>query len=285
MNGVAGREGLLLEGPAGWGEISPLAGYPCEAGRAREAAREAAQEGWPSPRRGVVPVSSMIPAVAPEQAGRLARAAGRAGYGCVKVKVGSGDDIGRVKAVREAVGPSCRVRLDANGRWDVETATTRIVTLRRFDLEMVEQPVASLEDLARLRRRVDVPLAADESVRSVDDARRLARLGAADVVVVKVQPLGGVRRALEVVEAAGVPGVVSSMLETSVGLAAGLALAACLPELRYACGLGTASLLAADVTSAPLVPRGGVLEVRQVTPDPVLVGRLGRLARPQVHWA
>lgn len=276
MNGVAGREGLLLEGPAGWGEISPLAGYPCEAGRAWEGAWEAAQEGWPTPQRDVVPVNAMIPAVAPEQAGRLALAARQAGYGCVKIKVGRGDDIGRVKAVRESMGPRCLLRLDANGNWDLETATTRIATLSRFDLELVEQPVASLGDLARLRRRVDVALAADESVRSVDDAHRLARLEAADAVVVKAQPLGGVRRALEVVEAAGVPGVVSSMLETSVGLATGLALAACLPELRYACGLGTAVLLAADVTSEPLVPRGGVLAVRRVTPDPVLLARLAR---------
>ncbi len=280
LNGVEGREGLLLEGPAGWGEISILAGYPCEPGAAREAALEAAQQGWPAPLRQHVPINSMIPAVPPERAGQLALAARQAGYGCVKVKVGSGDDIGRVKAVREAVGSSCRVRLDANGAWDLETARARVAILSHFDLEMVEQPVASLEDLARLRRRVDVPLAADESVRSVDDARRLARLEAADVVMVKVQPLGGVRKALDVVEAAGVAGVVSSMLETSVGLAAGLALAACLPELAYACGLGTASLLAADVTLEPLVPRGGALTVRQVTPDPVLVGRLAGLAAP-----
>ncbi len=219
----------------------------------------------------------MIPAVAPEQAAGLARAACRAGFGCVKVKVGSGDDVGRVKAVRESLGRRCRLRLDANGAWDLETAGTRIAALAPFDLELVEQPVATIDDLARLRCRVDVLLAADESVRSIEDARRLAKLRAADIVVVKAQPLGGVRRALEVVEAAGVPAVVSSMLETSVGLAAGLALAACLPELRYACGLGTAALLAADVTTEPLVPHDGALVVRQVTPDRGLVDRLA-------HW-
>jgi len=279
LNGVEGREGLLLEGPAGWGEISILAGYPCEPRAAREAALEAAQQGWPAPLRQRIPVNAMIPAVSPERAGQLGLAAHQAGYDCVKVKVGSGDDIGRVKAVRDAVGPRCLLRLDANGAWELEEATARVAALARFDLELVEQPVATLEDLARLRRRVDVPLAADESVRGLDDARRLARLEAADMVMVKVQPLGGVRKALEVVEAAGVAGVVSSMLETSVGLAAGLALAACLPELQYACGLATAGLLAADVTSDPLVPHGGVLQVRPVTPDPVLVGRLGRLGR------
>lgn len=277
IGGVEGRAGLLLEGSVGWGEVSLLAGYPCSPGAAREAALEAAQRGWPPRLRDVVPVNAMVPAVPPDQAGPLAAAAIQGGVGCVKVKVGRGEDLGRVMAVREAVGPGCQVRLDANGAWDTETARDRIRELSRFDLELVEQPVASLEEMARLRRQVEVPLAADESVRGVEDARRLARLEAADVVVVKVQPLGGVRRALEVVEAAGVPAVVSSMLETSVGLAAGLALAACLPELEYACGLGTAGLLAADVTTTPLVVQGGALVVRPVTPDPVLLSRLA-------HW-
>jgi O-succinylbenzoate synthase len=131
--------------------------------------------------------------------------------------------------------------------------------------------VAGLDDLARLRRRVPVPLAADESLRSLSDAHRLARLGAADAAVVKVQPLGGVRAALAVAEAVGVPVIVTSMLETSVGLAAGLALAACLPELPFACGLGTATLLAADVVAEPLLPEAGLLRVRRPEPDPGLL--------------
>ena len=137
-------------------------------------------------------------------------------------------------------------------------------------LELVEQPVASLEDLARVRRAVAVPIAADECVRTVDDARRLRRLDAADAVVVKQQPLGGVRAALAIVEESGVPGIVTSMMESSVGIAAGLALAAALPELPYACGLATAGMHETDVTSDPLVPIDGVLAVREVVPD--LVG-------------
>jgi O-succinylbenzoate synthase len=142
-----------------------------------------------------------------------------------------------------------------------------ITRLARHDLEYVEQPVATLDDLARVRRRVAVPVAADECIRTVDDARRLRTLDAADVVVVKQQPLGGVRAALEVVEAAGVPAVVSSMMETSVGLAAGVALAAALPELPYACGLATLGGIAGDVTHAPLLPVDGVVPVRRVAPD------------------
>jgi O-succinylbenzoate synthase len=146
--------------------------------------------------------------------------------------------------------------------------------LARFDLELAEQPVAGLDDLARLRRLVKVPLAADEAVRDVNDARRLKRLAAADALVVKVQPLGGVRKALSVVDAAGVPAIVSSMLETSVGLAAGVALAACLPDLPFPCGLATASLLAADVTYDPLLAQRGRVDVRPVAADPALLDRL-----------
>jgi O-succinylbenzoate synthase len=143
----------------------------------------------------------------------------------------------------------------------------------------VEQPCATLEDLARVRRRVDVPIAADECIRSLDDARELRARDAADVIVVKQQPLGGVRAALAVVDAADVPAVVSSMMETSVGIAAGLALAAALPELPYACGLATLGALAGDVTHAPLAPVDGVLAVRTVAPDADLLARYPVVSR------
>ncbi len=172
-----------------------------------------------------------------------------------------------------AVGAHVAVRVDANGAWDVDTAVTMITRLARYDLEYVEQPVASLDDLARVRRRVAVPIAADECIRTRDDAARLRVLDAADVIVLKQQPLGGVRAALEVAATAGVPAVVSSMMETSVGIAAGLALAAALPDLPYACGLATLSALAGDVTGDPLVPVDGVLRVRTVAPDPERLAR------------
>jgi O-succinylbenzoate synthase len=276
LGGRSTREATLVEGPAGWGEFSPLAGYPCDPGRCREAAREAAFDGWPPPRRATVPVNALVPAVAPPVAARLAAETAAAGLRTVKVKVGGGppaDDADRVAAVRDALGPAGRIRLDANGAWDVDAAVAAIDRLARFDVELVEQPVADLADLARVRRRVGVPVAADESLRTLDDARRLAALGAADAVVVKVQPLGGVRAALDVVEASGVPAIVSSLYETSVGLAAGLALAAALPELPFACGLGTGSLLAGDVVTDPLVPEAGMLPVRRPEPDPGLLAR------------
>ncbi len=203
-----------------------------------------------------------------------------AGYGAVKVKMRAPEDLDVVARVRNTVGPGVAIRVDANGAWDVDTALALLAPLARLGVELVEQPVASLEDLARVRRRSPIPIAADESVRGIDDARRLRALDAADAIVLKVQPLGGVRAALRVAEEAAVPAIPTSMMETSVGLAAGLALACALPDLAFACGLGTAGHLAADVTLDPLVPIGGRLVLRAVIPDPALLARYAVVDAP-----
>jgi O-succinylbenzoate synthase len=205
-----------------------------------------------------------VPAVGPEQAHAIV-----SGSGCrtAKVKVGEPgqtlvDDLARVEAVRDALGPDGRVRVDVNGLWDVDTAVASIGTLdRAVGLEYVEQPVATVEDLALVRRRVDVPIAADESIRRAADPYRVRDLAAADIAVLKVQPLGGVRACLRIAEEIGLPVVVSSALETSVGIAAGVALAAALPELPFACGLATVQLLTDDVVTEPLLPVDGELPV------------------------
>ncbi|MEV2275397.1 o-succinylbenzoate synthase [Nocardiopsis sp. NPDC049922] len=270
FRGITVREGMLVRGPAGWGEFSPFAEYgPRECSRWWAACHEAAHLGWPAPVRDRVPVNVTVPAVDPDRAAAIVRAGGCA---TAKVKVAErgqdpGEDIARVEAVRDAVGPSGRVRVDANGAWDVDTAVRMVRELDRFGLEYVEQPCASLDDLGRVRRRVDVPVAADESVRRAEDPLRVRAAGAADIVVLKVQPLGGVRAALRVAEACGLPVVVSSAVETSVGLAAGVALAAALPELPHACGLATMQMLTGDVTADPLLPEGGYLPVRAVSVD------------------
>jgi O-succinylbenzoate synthase len=274
FRGQIRRSGVLLRGAAGWGEFSPFPDYDAATcSRWLAAAREAAEREFPPPLRDWIPVNTTVPAVDPERAHALVSASGCA---TAKVKVAEtgqtlADDIARVEAVRDAIGPTGRVRIDANGAWTVDEAEKALHALEAFDLEYAEQPVATLEDMAALRRRVDVRLAADESVRRAEDPLRVAGLEAADIVVLKVQPIGGVRKCLEVAEACGLPVVVSSAVETSVGLAAGVALAAALPELPFACGLGTMLLLDSDVVRNSLVPVNGGLPVRRVEPDVALV--------------
>lgn len=271
FRGVTSRSGVLVQGAAGWGEWSPFADYgPSLAARWWRAAHEAATRTWPRPRRDSVPVNAIVPAVDPQHAYDLTRASGCT---TAKVKVGDAGDVARVEAVRDALGPDGRLRLDVNAAWDLDTAVDRLRALTRFDLEYVEQPVADLTGFARLRTRVDVPLAADESVRLAPDPLHIRGIDAADVVILKVQPLGGVWRCLDVAEACGRPAVVSSAVETSVGLAAGLALAAALPDLPHACGLGTATLLSGDVVDEPLVPVDGRLPVRRPVPSTPAIER------------
>ena len=270
FRGIDVRDGLLVRGPAGWGEFSPFWEYgPQESRRWWAAAREAAVDGWPPPRRNTVPVNVTVPAVGPERAHAIVRASG---CRTAKVKVAEpgqtpADDLARVEAVRDALGPSGAIRVDANAAWDVDTAAARIAELDRVGLEYVEQPCAGLDELAALRRRIDVRIAADEAVRRSPDPLRVDLREACDVVVLKVQPLGGVRAALRVAEAHGLPCAVSSALESSVGIAAGVALAAALPELPFACGLATVALFTDDVTSRPLLPVDGALPVVRPEPD------------------
>ena len=294
FRGVIEREVALLRGPRGWGEFGPFLEYgPRESSRWLACAIEAAYAGWPAPVRSAVPVNATVPAVAADSvAGVLARFPGCT---TAKVKVaeagqGLADDLDRVAAVREILGPDGRIRVDANGGWDVASAQRALGALAAYRLEYAEQPCAEVADLVVLRtllarNGIDVPIAADESIRKAADPMRVAREGAADLIVVKVAPLGGVRRALEIVGDCGLPAVVSSALDTSVGMAAGVALAAALPELPWACGLGTLALLEGDVVADPAVQHGGVLSVSAEPPqvDEALVVRWS--AEPErVAW-
>lgn len=278
FRGVDYREASLIEGPAGWGEFAPFLEYDdAESSTWLAAALNFAYAAQPTPLRTRVRVNATIPAITADRvASTLARF-----DGCrtAKVKVAEqgqqlADDIERVRAVREQLGPEGRVRIDANGAWSLDEAERAIHALAEFDLEYVEQPCLQIEELAELRRRIrylGIPIAADESVRKASDPLAVARAGAADILVIKAAPLGGVRRALQLAEDAGLPVVVSSALETSVGLSMGATLAAALPRLDYDCGLGTASLLAADVCATPLRPIAGEVHVARVTPQPILM--------------
>jgi O-succinylbenzoate synthase len=270
FRGIDVRDGMLVRGPAGWGEFSPFWDYDvAESRRWWAAAEEAAVTGWPDPLRNAVPVNVTVPAVGPERAHAIVTASG---CRTAKVKVAEpgqtpADDLARVEAVRDALGPAGAIRVDANAAWDVDVAVVRIKELDTVGLEYVEQPCATLAELRALRRRIDVRIAADEVVRRAADPVRVDLRDACDVVVLKVQPLGGVRAALRVAEAHGLPCVVSSALESSVGIAAGVALAAALPALPFACGLATVALFTGDVTSSPLLPVDGFLPVRRPEPD------------------
>ena len=289
FRGITTREGMLVRGPAGWGEFSPFREYDARTAVPwLRAAREAAHDGWPAPLRDAVPVNVTVPAVGPEQAHDIVS---RGGCRTAKVKVAEpgqslADEQARLEAVRDALGPDGRIRVDANGAWDVAEAVARIAALDRAagGLEYVEQPVADVEDLARVRCRVDVPVAADESIRRAEDPYRVRDLEAADVAVLKVQPLGGVRACLRIAEDIGLPVVVSSALETSVGIAAGVALAAALPELPYACGLATVQLLTDDVAASPLLPVDGALPVGPVAVDEGALARLAAAPDRDAHW-
>lgn len=276
FRGITVREGVLLRGAAGWGEFSPFTEYSdAECVPWLASAREAAERGWLARLRDRIEVNATVPVVSPERAHELVVASG-ARTAKVKVadpRVSLVDDCARVAAVRDALGPSGSIRVDANGAWEIDVAVHAIGELDKAagGLQYVEQPCPSIEELAAVRRKVDIPIAADESIRRAEDPLRVAVAGAADIAVLKVAPLGGVRRALQVAEACGLPCVVSSAVETSVGLAAGLALAGALPELDLACGLGTISLLHHDVTrSGSLAPVDGYLAVPSTAPAPDL---------------
>ncbi len=269
-DGVGIREGMLIEGPQGWGEFSPPPdGDHREDGRWLTAAIEPGTVGWPDPVRGRIPIAVTVPPVDDVAARDLVTASG---CRTADVTVAVGDDslagdVARVRAVRDALGPDGRIRLSAKGGWDVGAAASAIGALTRAagELEFVAHPCRTAEEVAALRRRVDVRIGAD------------VRLVVADVAILRCGPIGGVRRALRLAERCGLPCVVSSDLETSIGLASGLALAGALPELPFACSLGTVSLLTGDLvgTHRSLVPVDGHLPVAPMpaSPDPQLVER------------
>jgi o-succinylbenzoate synthase len=291
FRGIDVREALLFEGPEGWSEFSPFVEYDDEEAAAwLAAAIDFAYAAAPPAHRSDVHVNATLPAVSVDAVeGVLARYDGAR---TVKVKVAErgqqlGDDVARVAEVRRIVGPEGRIRVDANAGWNVDEAEHAIHALAPYDLEYVEQPCATIDELAEIRTRVaymGVPIAADESVRRASDPLAVARASAADLLIVKAQPLGGIHAALRLSDEAGLPVVVSSALDTSVGISMGLHLAAALPELEFDCGLATAALLAADVTDEPLHPHGGLLTVRRVTPSSPLLETHAASAERTEWW-
>jgi O-succinylbenzoate synthase len=278
FRGLWRRELMLFQGPQGWTEFSPFVEYnDDEAAHWLKAAIEFGWSALPELHRDSIMVNATVPAVAADQVAEVLSHFD--GCRTAKVKVGEpgqqlSDDIARVREVRRILGPEGRIRVDANAAWNVDEAEHAFHALAEFDLEYVEQPCSTLEELAELRERthyMDILIAADESIRKAEDPLAVAQAVAADVLVLKAQPLGGISTIVELSEAVNLPIVLSSALESSVGIAMGLYAAAAVKELNFDCGLGTASLLAADVTDSPLVPvRGAIAVQRPVVSEKLL---------------
>ncbi|GAA1870214.1 o-succinylbenzoate synthase [Paeniglutamicibacter psychrophenolicus] len=292
FRGVRHREAMLLHGPAGWGEFSPFLEYgPAEASAWLRSAIEAAWDGYPEPVRQSIPVNATLPAVGPERVEAVLASYDAAHT--IKVKVAEtgqdlAQDVARVSEVRRLF-PAAAIRIDANAGWGHGEAMAALEALAGFGLQYAEQPVAGIDGLARVRKEVarrglGVLIAADESVRKESDPLAVARAGAADLIVIKAQPLGGVRRALQVVRDAGLPAVVSSALDTSIGLRQGAALAAALPELPYACGLATGSLFSSDITTDRFLAVNGELHLRDIAADPDLLAKHAVPAERLTWW-
>lgn len=282
---------MLFEGPNGWAEWSPFLEYPDEEAAVwLAAAIEFAFGELPDLRRETIPVNATLPAVAPDQVEKVLSRFGN--FGTVKIKVAEpgqdlNDDLQRVWAVRAAY-PDARIRLDANGGYSVENAMVVAAAMieNGVSLDYLEQPVSTIAEMAELKLRLNkagigslqtggVKIAADESVRKVSDPMAVVQADAADILVLKAAPLGGISRALAIAKEAALPVVISSALDSSIGLSMGAHLASALPThsatepggLAFDCGLGTAALLAGDVTREPLMPVDGFIEVRRVAVD------------------
>ena len=285
FRGITVREVALIDGPVGWGEFGAFLEYePPEAAHWLASAIEAAYQVAPQSRRDRVPINATVPAVAADQVPEVLDRFPGASTAKVKVAEPGGtlaDDVARVNAVRVLV-PT--VRVDANGGWSVDEAAAAATALTADGaLEYVEQPCATVPELAALRRRIDVLIAADESIRKADDPLRVVREGAADIAVLKVAPLGGVTKLLGIADQIDIPIVVSSALDSAVGIGRGLLAAATLPDLRYACGLGTGGLFVDDIAE-PAVPVDGFLPVAPVTPDPARLAALAAAPDRRQWW-
>lgn len=292
FRGVSVRETLLFEGPEGWAEWAPFVEYPdAEAAVWLAAALDYAGSPTPPLIRDRIGINATLPAVAPEAVADALAPFGA--FRTVKIKVAEAgqkmaDDLARIRKVRELF-PHARIRLDANGGFTEAAAMQLGYRLAHagIHLDYFEQPVRELGDLAILKASLNpkgILVAADESVRRAEDPLAVARAGAADLLVIKAAPLGGVNRALEVIGEAGLPAVVSSALETSVGIGMGLHLAGSIPNLEYDCGLGTVALFTEDVCDEPLMPVDGYLPVRRAVPSSERMARLAASPERTMWW-
>lgn len=258
FRGVTTREVALFQGAHGWAEFSPFLEYDDhESAKWLACTIEAASKPLPQALRSEIPVNGTIPATNDKKViEELVES--YPGVKTFKVKVGENlsEDIARLARIR-SLGRKVNIRIDVNGSWSVDQALTNLYAMYEEvgAFEYVEQPCATIEELRELKSKIRIPLliAADEVIRKAEDPFTIDLEGAADIVMLKVQPLGGIARSLQIAEHHNLPAVVSSALESAVGIQYGLSLAASLQNLEYDCGLATSSLISRDVANIPIV--------------------------------
>ena len=253
------RETALFKGENGWGEFAPFVEYSDQESLPwLESAIEAADKALSPALRESIPINATVPA-SNDEAEIEQILSWYPGVDTVKIKVGTGiqEDLVRIAVVRKHL-PKAKIRIDVNGSWSVKEAALNVIAIYEVTgdlLEYVEQPVASLDELKQLKEgmRVDLKIAGDEVLRKAKDPFAISLDGAIDILMLKVSPLGGIKRAMDLASHHKLPVVISSALESAVGISYGLALAARVPNLDYACGLGTSALFNQDVSDIPIV--------------------------------
>ena len=264
FRGVTVREVALIHGEYGWGEFSPFLEYDdAESAPWLACAIEAATQPKPKLYRTEVAVNGTIPALNDkEELEKIVNSF--PGVTTFKVKVGTNadEDIVRINSLR-SLRPNAKFRIDANGLLSVDQAVSLLELVG--DIEYIEQPCATIEELRELKKRINVKVVGDEVLRKAKDPFAIDLTGAVDYLMLKVQPLGGIKRAHQLAEHHKLPVVVSSALESAVGINYGLTLAASLEEMNFDCGLGTGSLLAKNVAVLPIVD--GKIQISDVVPD------------------
>jgi len=264
FRGISVREVALIQGEYGWGEFSPFLEYDdAESAPWLACAIEAATNPKPKLYRTEVAINGTIPALNdPADLERIVNSF--PGVTTFKIKVGENlsEDIARINIVR-SLRPDAKIRIDANGLWSVDQTVSFLDSVG--DVEYVEQPCATIEELRELKKRIDVKIVGDEILRKAKDPFAINLTGAIDYLMLKVQPLGGIKRAHRLAEHHNLPVVVSSALESAVGINYGVILAASFEDMNFDCGLGTGSLLAKNVAELPIVE--GKIAISNVVPN------------------
>jgi O-succinylbenzoate synthase len=281
------RETALFKGENGWGEFAPFVEYSDQESLPwLESAIEAADKALSPALRESIPINATVPA-SNDEAEIEQILSWYPGVDTVKIKVGTGikEDLARIKAVRKYL-PKAKIRIDVNGSWSVDDALININAIYEVTgdlLEYVEQPVASLDELRQLKEGmiVDVKIAGDEVLRKAKDPFAISLDGAIDILMLKVSPLGGIKRAMDLASHHKLPVVISSALESAVGISYGLALAARVPNLDYACGLGTSALFNQDISDIPII--SGAIKVKSYPIDIAQIER-HELKGERLEW-